>query len=222
MKHIFSAAFAAILLLAACKGHNSTDATDTISEATPTLTHEQIKSKSFEELFDTIDVRNIQEDIFTLIGQDYGILTAGDSTDFNSMVTSWGGWGEVFGKPGMFHFLRSNRYTLEKMKEHGTYTVTFFPEEYRDDYMQFGMKSGRDTDKMKTTNLTMVMTPDGNPAYKEAKLIIECKLAEVTTVSPDDFYNPENRKFVEDAHAETGDWHKVVMGEITKAWKTRD
>lgn len=118
----------------------------------------------------------------------------------------------------MFHFLRSNRYTLELMREQQTYTVSYFDSEFKDDIMQFGMKSGRDSDKMKETKLTAVQTPDGNPAYKEAKIILECRLAEVTTVAPEDFYNDEDRKFVTDAHAETGDWHKLVLSQITKAW----
>lgn len=182
------------------------------------LTREEIKARSFDELFDTIDVRNIKEDVFTLVGEDYGILTAGTPEKFNSMVTSWGGWGIVFGKPGVFHFLRSNRYTLELMREQQTYTVSFFDSEFKDDIMQFGMKSGRDSDKMKETKLTGVQTPDGNPAYKEAKIILECRLAEVTTVSPEDFYNDEDRKFVVDANAETGEYHKLVLSQITKAW----
>lgn len=182
------------------------------------LTREEIKTRSFDELFDTIDVRNIKEDVFTLVGEDYGILTAGTLEKFNSMVTSWGGWGIVFGKPGVFHFLRSNRYTLELMREQKTYTMSFFDSEFKDDIMQFGMKSGRDSDKMKETKLTGVQTPDGNPAYKEAKIILECRLAEVTTVSPEDFYNDEDRKFVVDANAETGEYHKLVLSQITNAW----
>lgn len=182
------------------------------------LTREEIKTRSFDELFDTIDVRNIKENVFTLVGEDYGILTAGTPEKFNSMVTSWGGWGILFGKPGVFHFLRSNRYTLELMREQKTYTMSFFDSEFKDDIMQFGMKSGRNTDKMKETKLTGVQTPDGNPAYKEAKIILECRLAEVTTVSPEDFYNDEDRKFVVDANAETGEYHKLVLSQITKAW----
>jgi len=71
---------------------------------------------------------------------------------------------------------------------------------------------------MKNTKLTAVETPSGNMAFKEAKLIIECKLVQVTTVSPDDFYTEESKKFVTDAHTETGDYHKVVFGEITNVY----
>ena len=222
MKKLAFVSLLAAVMLSACGGNKSGQAecnagvcdADTVAK----LSREEIKARTFAELFDTIDVKDIKESVFTLVGDDYGILTAGTPEKFNSMVTSWGGWGIVFGKPGMFHFLRSNRYTLEMMRERQTYTVTFFDGEFKDDVMLFGTKSGRDTDKMKETKLTGVQTPDGNMAYKEAKLILECRLAEVTTVSPEDFYNDEDRKFVVDAHEETGDWHKLVLSQITKAW----
>ena len=220
MKKIFIPLLFAVVLLSGCNGQqgNSTSNECCDDKHATKLTREEIKSRPFSELFDTIDVRNIKEDVFTLVGEDYGILTAGTPEKSNSMVTSWGGWGIVFGKPGVFHFLRSNRYTLELMREQQAYTVSYFDSEFKDDIMQFGMKSGRDSDKMKETKLTAVQTPDGNPAYKEAKIILECRLAEVTTVAPEDFYNDEDRKFVTDAHAETGDWHKLVLSQITKAW----
>lgn len=220
MKKIFIPLLFAVILLSGCNGQQGSGTSNEFCEDTQAtkLTHEEIKSRPFSELFDTIDVRNIKEDVFTLVGEDYGILTAGTPEKYNSMVTSWGGWGIVFGKPGVFHFLRSNRYTLEMMREQQVYTVSFFDSEFKDDIMQFGMKSGRDSDKMKETKLTAVQTPDENPAYKEAKIILECRLSEITTVAPEDFYNAEDRKFVTDAHAETGDWHKLVLSQITKAW----
>jgi len=186
------------------------------------LSREEIKSRSFSELFKTVDVTKIQGDVFTLVNKDYTVLTAGDPSHFNSMVASWGGWGILFNKPAAFSFLRSNRYTLELMNKEQKYTMTFFYDEYKNDIMQFGQQSGRDSDeKMKNTKLTSVQTPAGNMTYKEAKLIIECKLISVTTVSPNDFLVEENKKFVVDAHAQTKAYHKIVFGEITNVWERK-
>jgi len=183
------------------------------------LSREEIKGRSFSELFDSISVKNIPEDVFKLIGEDFAVLTAGDSSFYNSMVAGWGGWGIIFGKPSTFLMLRSNRYTLEIMRKKQSYTMAFFDEEYKGDVMEFGKQSGRDSDaKMKNTKLTAVQTPSGNMTFKEAKLIIECKLVQVTTVSPDDFYTEESKKFVTDAYAEVKGYHKVVFGEITGVW----
>jgi len=183
------------------------------------LSREEIKSRSFSELFKTIDVKDIPEDVFTLISKDYAVLTAGNPSHYNSMVAGWGGWGTLFSKPATFLMLRSNRYTLELMRKEQKYTMAFFDNEYKNDIMYFGKQSGRDSDeKMKNTRLIAVETPSGSMAFKEAKLIIECKLIQVTTVSPDDFYTEESKKFVTDAHAQTGDYHKVVFGEITNIY----
>jgi flavin reductase (DIM6/NTAB) family NADH-FMN oxidoreductase RutF len=186
----------------------------------PTLSREQIKTRSFDQLFKAIDVKAIPEDVFTLVGEDFSILTAGTPTHYNSMVASWGGWGVLFNKPQAFSFLRSSRYTLELIRKEGTYTMTFFDVEFKDDIMKFGQASGRSSDKMKETALTSVQTPNGNMAFKEAKLIIELKLTQVTTVSPDDFLVPDSRKFVVDANPDGNPnaYHKIVFGEITNVW----
>jgi len=184
-----------------------------------TLTREEIKSLPFSELFTATDVKSIPKDVFTLISGDFAVLTAGNPSRYNSMVAGWGGWGVLFSKPTTFLMLRSSRYTLELMREERRYTMAFFDDEYKDDIMKFGAQSGRDSDeKMKNTALTAVETPSGNMAFKEAKLIIECNLVQVTTVAPDDFYTEGSKKFIVDAYAETKDYHKVVFGEITNVW----
>lgn len=185
---------------------------------TADLSRAQIKSKSFDQLFKSIDVKDIPGEPFTLISENYGILTVGNPDKFNSMITSWGGWGIQFGKPAVFHMLRSNRYTLELIREQDKYTVSFFDEKYKQDIMPFGRQSGRDSNKMTETQLSPVQTPNGRMAYKEASIILECTLQGVTTVSPDDFKNEDNRKFITDAYAETGDYHKIVFSEITNVW----
>ncbi len=207
----------AALLMAGCNGNNR-QAAGQEEKTTTTMTREQIQAASFGDLFKQITPPKISEDVFTLVNKDLTILTGGTPELYNSMVASWGGWGTMFDKPVTWCFLRSNRYTLELIKKDLTYTMTYFDNEYKDDFMKFGMQSGRDGQKMKETKLTAVQSPSGNITFKEAKLIIECKLFEVTTVSPDDFQTDDARKFVVDAHAETGDYHKIVFGEITGVW----
>lgn len=204
-------------------GCNSTPKTDTVQNENETtvvkLTNEQIKAAAFEDLFQPIEAKDIQEDIFTLINKDYSVLTAGTPSHYNSMVASWGGWGVLFNKQVVFSLLRSNRYTLELIRQENKYTMTFFDEEYKEEFMNFGKSSGRDNkEKMTSTSLTAVQTPSGNMTYKEAKLIIELDLFEITSVTPDDFRTEEARKFIVDAYDETKDYHKFVFGEIKNIW----
>ena len=201
------------VIIAACNGNSR-------QKSAVKLSREEIKTRSFPELFTAIETKEMQEDVFTLLTkEDLPTLTSGNSLHYNSMIAGWGGMGILFNKPVVFHMLRSNRYTLELMRKENRYTMTFFDAEFKADYLQFGMSSGRDSaDKMKNTQLTALQTPTGNMTYKEAKLLLECKLIQVTTVSPDDFLVEENKKFVVDAYTETNDYHKMVYGEVTNGW----
>ena len=200
----------------ACNNTSQQLETKTKQSKTMAMKQNEIKALSFDELFVAADVKALGTPF--AIGEDFSVLTAGDSNHYNSMVASWGGWGILFERPSIYHFLRSNRYTLELMRKKNTYTVSLFPAEYKDQIMIFGGSSGRDSNKMKETTLTAVATPSGNITYKEAAVVLECKLSEVTTVTPDDFLNESDKQFVVDAHAETGEYHKMIFSEITNVW----
>lgn len=174
-------------------------------------------SKSFDDLFKKVDVKDCKENFIELAGTP-SVLTSGDSINYNSMAIGWGAYGTYFQKPCNTLFIRANRYTLEFIKECQTYTICYFDTVYLDQVLHFGKTSGRDSDKMGTHNLHSVFTPSSLPAYKEAKIIIECKLMQISTVSPDDYYYEESKNFINDAYKEAGDYHKIVIGEITNIW----
>lgn len=175
-----------------------------------------IAQQRFNYQYKSVSAEDFDENIFNLVSKDWTVITAGEQP--NSMVASWGGVGIMFNKPVTWCFLRANRYTLEKIKETGIYTMCYFPEQHKGDIMAFGTKSGRNTDKMAQTKLTPVLTPGGAPAYKEAKIIIECKLIAAPTVSKDEFYTEEGKEFLQGGYDEAKDWHKLVYGEITNIY----
>ncbi|MDR0766369.1 MAG: flavin reductase [Odoribacteraceae bacterium] len=182
---------------------------------------ENVKEKTFDELFVPVAPRDITGNVFRLVGEDFTVITAGTTTAYNSMTASYGGWGILFNAPSTWCFLRANRYTLECIRRERKYTMVYFDEAYRDQVMLFGSSSGRDGDKMKRHTLSAVETPAGCVAYKEAKLVIECELTSITTVHPDDYFSPEGKSFVTDAFAEANDYHKLVFGKITGTWIRR-
>jgi flavin reductase (DIM6/NTAB) family NADH-FMN oxidoreductase RutF len=96
--------------------------------------------------------------------------------------------------------------------------MSYFPNEYKEQIFFLGCKSGRDSEKMKEVELTSVQTPAGNVSFKEARLIIECILTEVTTPNPDDFYTQEAKDYIKEAYKEATDYRKYVFGEITHVW----
>lgn len=206
-----------VLLLLSCTGKVK-DAASLENTNPPKDSISDVKDKSFDELFKKIEPTELTDNVFRLLSQDHTVITAGTDSLYNSMTASWGGWGQLFEKPVTWCFLNGSRYTLELIKKEEVYTMSYFPEQYKDQVIAFGSKSGRNSDKMKNHTFTMVKTPEGNISYKEAKLIIECKLFEVTSVNPDDFYTEEGRFFVENAYKDAKEYHKLVFGMITNIW----
>ncbi len=179
---------------------------------------EDIKDKAFDELFISIEPTEITDNVFKLVGEDYTVITGGKAGNYNSMTASFGGWGQLFDYATTWCFLRANRYTLEYIKEKKTYTMSYFADQYKHQVLYFGSQTGRGTDKMKNSTLTAVETPLGNMTYKEARLILECEVIEITTVNPKDFYSERGKQFVEEAYEESLDYHKLVFGKITNVW----
>jgi len=183
------------------------------------INREEIKLRSFSELFNSIDPEDLPELIFNCVSEDFSVLTAGDPSHYNSMLANWK-WGILFHKPVVYSFISPNRYTFELMCKEQKYTMTFFDSEFQDDIMMFGKLSGRDSvEKMKNSKLTAVQTPTGNMVYKEAKYIIECDLAHVTTVPPDFLFKSENKQFAANASlSDTNNQHNIIYGAITNVW----
>ncbi|MDR1940213.1 MAG: flavin reductase [Clostridiales bacterium] len=156
--------------------------------------------------------------MFTLVGKAFPVVTAGKIERYNSMTASGGGMGMLFMKPVTWCIFPSNRYTLEFIKKERTYTLSYFPDEYKKQVLFLGSKSGKDSEKMKEVELTGVQTPSGNMSFAEARLIIECKLKQATTARPDDFFEQETKDRINEAYKQAGVYREYVFGEITHVW----
>ena len=75
---------------------------------------------------------------------------------------------------------------------------------------------------MKEVELTSVQTPIGNMTFKEARLIVECKLTQITTPDPNDFYSQKAKDYLNKAYKDANDYRKYVFGEITHVWVTKN
>ena len=175
------------------------------------------KEMSFDQLFKQISPAEICDNVFTLVGKNF-VITAGKEDHYNSMTCSGGGLGLLFRKPTTWCTLRSDRYTLEIIQKKQKYTLSYFPNEYKEQILFLGSKSGRDSEKMKEVELTRVQTPSGDMSFKEARLIIECKLTAITTANPNDFCTQEAKDYLNEAYKEASDYRKHVFGEVTHVW----
>jgi flavin reductase (DIM6/NTAB) family NADH-FMN oxidoreductase RutF len=180
--------------------------------------HLNVKELNFGQLFMQISPEEICDNVFTLLGKVFPVITAGKEDYYNSLTASGGGLGLLFKKPTTWCILRADRYTLEMIQKEQTYTMSYFPDEYREQIMFLGSKSGRDSEKMKEVELTSVQTPSGDMSFKEARLIIECRLTEITTPNPNDFYTQEAKDSINEVYKEANHYRKYVFGEITHVW----
>ncbi len=116
-----------------------------------------------------------KENAFSLIGEEWMLVTAGKKDDYNTMTASWGGIGWLWNKPVAFIFIRPERYTHDFIEKNERLTLSFYKEEYRKALQICGSKSGRDIDKAKETGLCPTLTESGSVTFEQARLTLDCR-----------------------------------------------
>ncbi|MGM9760039.1 MAG: flavin reductase family protein [Parabacteroides sp.] len=169
------------------------------------------------QLFRKIVPTEIKDNFIQLIGKEWMLVTAGTAEKFNTMTASWGGAGELWGKPVVFVFIRPGRYTREFMEQRGEFTLSFMGEAHKEVHKVCGSRSGREIDKVAATGLTPWFTEKGNPMFEEARLALECKTLYVSQIEEGKFLDPAicPRWYT----ADKGGFHYLYVAEITGAWE---
>ena len=147
------------------------------------------------------------------VGDEWMALAAGNEGDFNAMTIGWGTWGVLWGRPVVTVYVSSSRHTHSFMERNEYFTVTGFPEQYRQALSYIGSHSGRDGDKLSEAGLTAEFTELGNPIFAEANLAVECRLLykEVLDVGQ----VPDR---IKDMYAKGVGPHSMYIGEIVNIW----
>lgn len=159
-----------------------------------------------------ISVSELKDNMFDAIGKEWMLVTAGTPDKFNMMTASWGGTGILWGKPVAFIFIRPERYTYEFIEKGDTLTLSFLGEAHRDIHKICGSQSGRDIDKVAASGLKPYVTENGNIAYEQARLILECKKLYADFIDADNFVDKLLiSRWYEEGH---GGFHKMYILEI--------
>ncbi len=166
------------------------------------------------EGFNNTGWQSLNENVIKLIGDDWMLITAGTITNYNMMTASWGGLGWLWEKPVAFIFVRPQRYTHEFTEKEGYFTLTFYDKSYKNILLKMGSVSGRNYNKMKDSGLTALATTNGSVAFKEARLIIECKKIYATAILEDGFKDKDILKSMYPVN----DFHTMYVGEIVNVW----
>ena len=164
-------------------------------------------------MFQRIDPKNIQENVFSLIGDQWMLVTAGTEERCNTMTASWGGLGVLWGAPAATCYIRPQRYTKEFLDREEYFTLTFFDEKYRRALSLCGSKSGRDVDKIKECGFTVRTAACGAPYFEQARLVLVCRKRFVQEMDPGRIPQDVKEKWYPQQ-----DYHTMYIGEITEAW----
>ena len=158
--------------------------------------------------FKEISPKELRFNIFKTVS-DWGLITAGDKSLFNTMTASWGGAGVMWNRDVVFAFIRPQRYTFEVLDKSDIFTFSFYAPKYKEALSICGTKSGRDIDKVKETGLTPVFSEKG-VYFNEADTVFCLKKIHEQYIVPEGFVD----KSIEDNY-KAQDYHKMFIGEIT-------
>ena len=164
-------------------------------------------------MFTRMDPKELNQNVFSLIGEQWMLITAGTKERCNTMTASWGGLGVLWGKPVATIYIRPQRYTLEFVENSGYFTLSFFDETYRKALALCGSKSGREIDKGKECGFTVAEAEGGAPYFAEAELVLVCRKAYWQDMDPAHFLDPE----VDGKWYPGKDYHRIFIGEIVEA-----
>lgn len=156
-----------------------------------------------------IQPEKLNENVFTLLGKEWMLITAGTMDAFNTMTASWGGMGVLWNKSVCYIVVRPQRYTYTFLEKHNYFTLSFFHEKYRDVLKFCGARSGRDVNKAEKTGITPVQTGNGAVFFSEARLVLECKIIYFQDLDPNNFIDPS---IIE--NYPNRDYHRMYIGEI--------
>lgn len=159
-----------------------------------------------------IDPKTIDQNVFSLIGDQWMLITAGTAERCNTMTASWGGLGVMWGATAATCYIRPQRYTKEFVDREEYFTLSFFDESYRPQLSLCGSKSGRDVDKVKECGFTVKTAECGAPYFEQASLVLVCRKRFAQPMDPQRI--PED---VKERWYPQKDYHTMYMGEIVEA-----
>ena len=162
-------------------------------------------------VFEKISARDINENVFTMIGEKWLLITAGDESGYNTMTASWGGLGVLWGADVATCYIRHSRYTLGFMEKGEYYTLSFYGEQYKKHLGLLGKKSGRDTNKIGECGFNVRFAECGAPYFDEAELVLVCRKKYSGEIEPDGIPEDVKARFYADS-----DYHKMYIDEIVE------
>ena len=162
------------------------------------------------------DLSQLKDNVFSLIGDAWMLVTAGGADGCNTMTASWGGLGVLWGEPAATIYVRPQRYTKEFIDREEYFTLSFFDPEYKPQLALCGSKSGRDVDKVKECGFTVAQGEGGAPYFEQARLVLVCRKQYAQEMDPAAMPDHVKEKWYPQS-----DFHTMYIGQIVEVY-TKD
>jgi len=162
-------------------------------------------------MFKKVDPKTLDFNVFSAIGDQWMLITAGTPEKCNTMTASWGALGVLWGAPMATAYIRPQRYTKCFVDENDYFTLCFFKEDYREQLKLCGSKSGRDIDKVKECGFTVAAGEGNAPYFEQADTVLVCRKRMAVPMDPAAMPEDVKGKWY------TGDYHTMYWGEIVEA-----
>lgn len=163
-------------------------------------------------MFQKIEPQALNQNVFSAIGSQWMLVTAGTAERCNTMTASWGGLGVLWGKNVATVYIRPQRYTYEFMENQAYFTLSFFGEEFRQALQLCGSKSGREVDKCAACGFTVREGLGGAPYFEQAQTVLVCRKLYWQDLDPAHFLDDGIGR----AHYPGKDYHRMYIGEIVE------
>lgn len=167
--------------------------------------------------FKEVDVKKMDKNPFSMIGDEWMLITAEKEGKINTMTASWGGVGIMWGKTVATAYIRPQRCTKGFVDSSDYFTLTFFNGKQKKAMGYLGSVSGYDEpDKIEKTDLHVIEF-DGHPSFEEAALVLVCRKLYAQEMKPESFMRPEE---IKEWYSDK-DFHTMYIGAIVKAYEAR-
>lgn len=161
-------------------------------------------------MFKEISTAEWNENVFTRIGKDWMLISAGNDDRVNAMTASWGGMGVLWNKQVVYIFVRPQRFTKTLIDASDHFAISFYQENQREMLAYMGKASGKDEDKIEHCKLHV--SCDGAPYFEEAKEVMICRKLFAQQFTPESFSDVQ----IEQMNYPEKDYHIMYVGEIEK------
>lgn len=166
-----------------------------------------------------IELKDI--DLFSYLSseEENFVIVSGDNKNHNAMVTNQVSFGKMRNKDIATIYLGKDFYTRGYVEKKGRFSINLLPQNDKSKEIldKLAHSSGKDTDKIKETDLTLI--PDKTPKIEEAEYVITCRVIYRSHLEKDSFFK-KYKKFAKEEYENGFDY--AYVAEIKKVYKVID